>query len=63
MIPFYIDNKPDIFNFSASILIAAHPHLTNCTMVPVPRADGSITKTKHQEEKNSTQLKKRIDGY
>jgi len=32
-------------------------------MVPVPKADWMITKTKHQEEKNSTQLKKCIDEY
>ena len=63
MISFDIDNKPDMFKFSASYLIAAHPHLTNCTMVPVPRADRTITKTKHQEEKNSTQLKNQIDEY
>jgi hypothetical protein len=48
---------------SASNSTAAHSHVTNCTMVPVPKADWTITKTKHQEEKNSTQLKKRIDEY
>jgi len=32
-------------------------------MVPVPKADWTITETKNQEEKNSTQLKKRIDEY
>jgi hypothetical protein len=32
-------------------------------MVPVPKTDWTITKTKRQEEKNSTQLKKHIDEY
>ena len=48
---------------SASNSTATHLHVTNCTMVPVPKADWTITKTKHQEEKNSTQLKIPIDEY
>ena len=65
MISFYIDNKPDIFNVcnEKKMSTATHSHVTNCTMVPVPKADWTITKTKHQEEKNLTQLKKHIDEY
>ena len=72
MISFYIDNKPDMFKFdnkpdmfkfSACNLIAAHPHLTNCTMVPVPSTDWTNTKSKHQEQKNLTQLEKQIENY
>lgn len=48
---------------SASNSTATHSHVTNCTMVPVQKADWTITKTKHQEEKNLTQLKKHIDEY
>ena len=52
-----------IYLISASNSIATHSHVTNCTMVPVLKADWTITKTKHQEEKNWTQLKKHIDEY
>ena len=52
-----------MYLISASNLIATHSHVTDCTMVPVQKADLAITKTKHQEEKNSTQLKKHIDEY
>ena len=44
-------------------MIATHPLVPNRTMVPVPRADWTITKTKHQEQKNLTQLEKQIEEY